>query len=171
MKAEKNPRFLLLITITSFVLLLSLMILGIDLNKVQAQAITDDEVNAIAHELYCPVCENVPLDVCPTQACAQWRALIKEKLELGWTEDQIKQYFVDQYGDRVLAQPPARGLNLLVYILPPLIFVGGIFLVYSNLKKLKKSPDQLIQETKIENEDVYLQEIEKALKDLDKSDN
>ena len=34
---------------------------------------SDDEVNAIAEQLYCPVCENVPLDVCGTQACADWR--------------------------------------------------------------------------------------------------
>ena len=69
----------------------------------QSSVPSDDEVNAIAKDLYCPVCENVPLDVCPTQACAQWRALIREKLIDGWSEQQIKQYFVDQYGDRVLA--------------------------------------------------------------------
>ncbi|MFN3309334.1 MAG: hypothetical protein ACK44E_09010, partial [Anaerolineales bacterium] len=34
-------------------------------------SISDDEVNAIAKYLYCPVCENVPLDVCGTQACEQ----------------------------------------------------------------------------------------------------
>ena len=30
---------------------------------------TDDAVNKIAKQLYCPVCENTPLDVCPTEAC------------------------------------------------------------------------------------------------------
>ncbi len=35
----------------------------------QGQPPTDDEVNRIAKQLYCPVCENTPLDVCPTQAC------------------------------------------------------------------------------------------------------
>ena len=30
---------------------------------------TDDDVNAVAKQLYCPVCENTPIDVCPTQAC------------------------------------------------------------------------------------------------------
>ena len=171
MKFKTNsPRINYFSTVVMIFLIIILLI-NSDFAYAQTQTITDDEVNAIAHELYCPVCENVPLDVCPTQACAQWRALIREKLEQGWTEDQIKQYFVDQYGDRVLAQPPARGLNLLVYIIPPLFFVGGIFLVYSNLKKLKKSPDQIIQQNKIENEDKYLQEIEKALKELDKSDN
>ena len=39
----------------------------------QGSTPTDDEVNAIARQLYCPVCENTPLDVCPTDACKEWR--------------------------------------------------------------------------------------------------
>lgn len=152
------------------IILFSLTIFQSEFVKAQTSSPSDDEVNAIAKELYCPVCENVPLDVCPTQACAQWRELIREKLTAGWTEEQIKQYFVDQYGDRVLAQPPARGLNLLVYIIPPIFFIGGIIVVYSNLKKIKKSSEKIIEETKIENDDQYLNEIEKALKEFGKSD-
>jgi cytochrome c-type biogenesis protein CcmH len=53
--------------------------------------ISDDEVNAIAKQLFCPVCENTPLDVCETQACKQWRELIRLKLSEGWTEPEIKQ--------------------------------------------------------------------------------
>ncbi|MFZ5810018.1 MAG: cytochrome c-type biogenesis protein [Chloroflexota bacterium] len=92
--------------------------------------ITDDQVNAIAKELYCPVCENVPLDVCGTQACEQWRQLIRQKLAEGWSEAQIKQYFVDQYGDRVLATPPPRGINWLVYLIPPIAVLAGVFILY-----------------------------------------
>ncbi len=95
----------------------------------QAPTPSDDEVNRIAHELYCPVCENTPLDVCPTEACRQWRDLIRQQLAQGWSESRIKQYFVDQYGARVLAEPPATGLNWLVYILPPLLILGGAFLL------------------------------------------
>lgn len=101
----------------------------IDIATAQGSTPTDDEVNAIAKQLYCPVCENTPLDVCPTQACAQWRALIREKLTDGWTEDQIKQYFVDNYGARVLSEPPRTGLNWMVYILPPLIILVGVFIL------------------------------------------
>src|SRR5512143_1089732 len=86
---------------------------------VQGTPVTDDQVNAIAKQMFCPVCENIPLDVCPTQACAQWRDLIREKLSLGWSEKQIKDYFVDQYGARVLGAPPAKGINWLVYVVPP----------------------------------------------------
>ena len=52
---------------------------------VQAQTVpTDNEVNAIASKLYCPVCPNTPLDVCETQACADWRAQIRDQLTAGW---------------------------------------------------------------------------------------
>lgn len=68
--------------------------------KAQAPTPSDDQVNAIARQLYCPVCENTPLDVCPTEACRQWRELIRQQLSEGWTEAQIKQYFVANYGAR-----------------------------------------------------------------------
>lgn len=96
----------------------------------QAPAPSDDQVNAVARQLYCPVCENIPLDVCPTQACAQWRELIRQKLAQGQTPEEIKQYFVTQYGDRVLATPPAHGINWLVYIFPPVAVLLGAFILF-----------------------------------------
>ena len=99
---------------------------------------SDDQVNHIAHQLYCPVCENTPLDVCPTEACRQWRDLIRQQLSKGWTEQQIKQYFVQQYGVRVLDEPPQTGLNWLIYILPPVIILAGAFLLFRALRTWTK---------------------------------
>ena len=103
---------------------------------------SDDEVNAIAKQLYCPVCENIPLDVCPTQACAQWREQIRDELAQGWTEEQIKAYFAQQYGARVLATPPAQGLNWLVYIVPPVAFLAGVFILYKAFRSWMKPKEE-----------------------------
>lgn len=87
---------------------------------------TDDEVNRIAKQLYCPVCESTPLDVCPTEACRQWRDLIRTMLAEGKSEAEIKQYFVEHYGARVLAEPPNR---LASYLVPGIaILLGVLFL-------------------------------------------
>ncbi len=99
------------------------------------EPVSDDEVNAIAKHLYCPVCENTPLDVCPTQACKDWRELIRQQLSQGWTEDQIMDYFVANYGIRVLAQPPARGFTALVWILPVAGLVGGGLFLWRLLRR------------------------------------
>ena len=120
------------------VLALALLVAGTAL--AQEPLPSDDEVNAIAKQLYCPVCENIPLDVCPTQACEQWRQVIRDKLSEGWSEDRIKTYFVDQYGDRVLAEPPPRGLNLLVYVVPPVAFLAGAVVLFQAMKAWRAQP-------------------------------
>ncbi len=104
----------------------------------QTSAITDDQVNEVAHQLYCPVCENTPLDVCPTQACAQWRELIRQKLSEGWSTQQIKDYFAQQYGVRVLGTPPATGLTVVLYALPYVAILAGAIVLYRVLKSLWK---------------------------------
>jgi cytochrome c-type biogenesis protein CcmH len=126
---------------------------------------SDDEVNAVAKQLYCPVCENIPLDVCPTQACAQWRALIREQLSEGWTETEIKDYFAAQYGDRVLAAPPARGLNWIIYVIPPLAIIAGVYILFRAMRSWREIPPKVEEQTLSENkiEDEYVARIEEEL--------
>lgn len=144
------------------------VLLLVTVGGVSAQGIspTDDEVNAIAKQLYCPVCENVPLDVCPTQACAQWRETIRLKLSEGWTEQQIKDYFVEQYGARVLAAPPAEGLNWLVYVLPPVAFLVGGWLVFRALRAWRRAAEEAGPPpvAALPSEDPYVQRLEEELR-------
>lgn len=155
-------RFILLIALL-LALLLTSVALAQDSNP---RVPTDDQVNAIAKQLYCPVCENIPLDVCGTQACAQWRDLIREKLSQGWSEQQIKQYFVDQYGDRVLATPPPRGLNWLVYLVPPLAIVAGVYILYRAMKAWKQpiSPANEPETPALSQSDEYVLRLEEELR-------
>ncbi len=120
----------------TWLLLLAVLLAGAAVSTSHAQdgtpvappgTVTDDQVNAVAKRLYCPVCENVPLDVCPTAACAQWRATIREKLQAGWGEQQILDYFAAQYGERVRNRPSTRGLNVLVWVIPPIVLLAGGF--------------------------------------------
>jgi cytochrome c-type biogenesis protein CcmH len=91
---------------------------------------TADEVNRIAKQLYCPVCPNTPLDVCETKACQDWRAQIKDQLAAGWSEQQIIDYFVAQYGERVLAEPRRGGFTSLVWLLPVVALAIGLAVVW-----------------------------------------
>lgn len=123
-----------------------------------------DEINAIAKRMYCPVCENIPLDVCATEACEQWREMIGEKLSLGWTEDEIFDYFVKLYGDRVLAEPPRTGINRLIYILPPIFIVIGLFVIVRGFMLWKKPIESLDVETDDPEESDYISQMEEELK-------
>ena len=131
---------------------------------------TDDEVNAIAKQLYCPVCENTPLDVCPTEACRQWRELIRQMLAEGKTEQEIKDYFVANYGARVLSEPPRTGFNWLVYIIPPMLILAGAVILFNAFRawtKPKSAEAGLGQEEEAgasSSDDEYVRRLEEELK-------
>lgn len=95
---------------------------------------SDDEVLAVAKKLYCPVCPNTPLDVCETKACQDWRAQIKDQLASGWSEQQILDYFVAQYGERVLAEPQRKGFASFVWVLPVIATLLGLVIVWRVLR-------------------------------------
>ncbi|MFU8827419.1 MAG: cytochrome c-type biogenesis protein CcmH [Brevefilum sp.] len=129
----------------------------------QASTPSDDEVNQIASQLYCPICDNLPLDVCPLEACRAWRELIREQLAEGWTEREIKAHFVAQYGERVLGEPPPSGLNWVLYLVPPVVILGGLILL---LSKMKRSP-RPATEPDLAPEKHYLQQVERDLENLE----
>src|SRR5512141_388186 len=119
------------------VLLIALVLAGLRTITVSAQGPTptDDDVNRVAKQLYCPVCESTPLDVCPTEACRQWRELIRTMIADGKSEAEIKQYFVEHYGARVLAEPPNR---LATYLVPALAILLGAFLLFRGFQMWMK---------------------------------
>lgn len=125
---------------------------------------TDDEVNRIAKQMYCPVCENTPLDVCPTEACRQWRDLIRTMLAEGKNEEEIKQYFVAQYGIRVLAEPPNR---LTTYLIPTIAILLGALLLFRGFQMWMKpsTPQASTAETEPKPiQDPYIARLEEELK-------
>lgn len=110
----------------------------------EPRTITDNEVNDVAEDLYCPVCESTPLDVCGTKACADWRELIRTMLSEGRSEQEIFDYFARQYGDGVLANPPRRGANLILWIFPiAAIVIGGVlFARYMQILRAERAEEE-----------------------------
>ena len=127
---------------------------------------TQDDVNTVARKLFCPVCENTPLDVCPTEACQQWRDVIRTKLVEGQSEEEIMEYFANMYGDSVLAEPPPR--QVAAWLFPVLIVLLGVAALALWLRSWTR-PDlaaatvaeavgELLQET-----DPYVEQLEQEL--------
>lgn len=126
----------------------------------------DAQTLQVAKGLYCPVCAGTPLDVCETQACQQWRELIKQKLGAGETPAQIQEYFVSQYGERVLGAPRAQGLNLVVYVVPAFVVSGGAALLYLFAsRRVKPVPAPAPAQESVN--DAYRSRVEQELKQDD----
>jgi cytochrome c-type biogenesis protein CcmH len=105
-------------------------------------ALTDPEELAldaraaeIASGLRCPVCRNQSIVESNAELSREMHAVVRDRLAAGETQEEIEAYFVSRYGEWILLQPQAQGINLLVYVLPLLVLVLGFLLARNRLRK------------------------------------
>ena len=97
----------------------------------------------IGSKMRCPVCQGMSVADSTSPAAVNFQNRIRELVAAGYAEDQIKAYFVRSYGEGILLEPTAKGLNLLVWVGPGL-FVGlGLALVWSTVMQWRKEEDEV----------------------------
>jgi len=93
----------------------------------------DAELDALTAEVAgrfrCLVCRGQSVAESSSQLAREMQREIRERLGHGETPEHIEAFFVDSYGEWILLRPPARGVNLLVYLLPAAAFVVGLAIV------------------------------------------
>ena len=105
---------------------------GVTTPRTAYSAELEQRTSEIASELRCPVCQGVSVEDSPTELARQMRAVVRDQLAAGRTPNEVRQYFVDKYGEWILLQPKASGFNLVVYVLPWLAMLAGIaFIVFA----------------------------------------
>ena len=87
--------------------------------------------------LMCPVCPGESIDQSQNPLASNMREIVKQKVKEGLTDDEIKQYFVDRYGVRVLLEPPVRSNTLVLWIVPP-ISISVLAIILITIMKMKR---------------------------------
>ena len=95
----------------------------------------EDRFNQLTQELRCLVCQNQNLADSDAQLAHDLRAEVHEMLVAGNSDDEIKQFMVERYGDFVLYRPPVQKNTYLLWLAPmALLLIGGVVL-RSSVKK------------------------------------
>jgi len=110
-------RFIRLIVALSFVVVFSAM-----------PAAADGIADEIGANLMCQCGCTMVLSTCECGTAEQMRGEIRSMLDQGQTKNDILNFYVGKYGDKVLAAPKAEGFNLSAYITPFIVILlgGGI---------------------------------------------
>ncbi len=124
----------------------------------------DKQVSEISNELLCPVCRGQTVAESNSDLANDFRVIIKTKLQEGQSREEILNYFISRYGDSVLSSPPAKGIRLIIWILPVAVLLFGLISLIRFLKIKSKIQERSIRS--IEN-DKYLNDVDKELNKLD----
>ena len=101
----------------------------------------EERAQSLYRQLMCPICPGETIDQSQVQVAKDMRLIVREKLEAGETEGEIKAYFVEAYKDSdlsILASPPVSGFNLLIWIVPPIGLAGALGALYLILREMSR---------------------------------
>ena len=104
------------------------------------------ELERRAHDLnktiMCPLCPGESIDQSQNPLSVQMRAAVAEKIEAGWSDNQIREFFVERYGPSVLMEPPSEGFGLAAWIVPPVAFALALAGLLAALRWMSsRAPD------------------------------
>ena len=113
-----------------FSLVVVLALLAVACQGSSTELSLEERAQALNKELMCPVCPSETIDQSQVELAKQMRAAVRERLADGESEQEIRDFFVDRYGDNVLAAPPARGFNIVVWVVAGLVLpIAAVSLV------------------------------------------
>ncbi len=95
----------------------------------------EERTRAIASHLRCPVCQGLSIDDSPSPSARDMRSVVKKMVAEGKSEAEIRAWFESRYGEFVLLEPKAEGMNLLVFAGPLAGVVLGVILVVALVRR------------------------------------
>ncbi len=94
----------------------------------------DQHVQRLGAQLKCPVCQGESVADSPVERAQQIRAIIRQQIQTGQSDQQIIQYFSDRYGEQIVWSPPWWGFSLLAWLVPIVLLLGGLVLIFFTLR-------------------------------------
>jgi cytochrome c-type biogenesis protein CcmH len=95
----------------------------------------EDRFNQLTQQLRCLVCQNQNLADSDAQLAHDLRTEVHEMLMAGKSNDEIKLFMVERYGDFVLYRPPVQENTYLLWLAPLILLLGGGLILRANIKK------------------------------------
>jgi cytochrome c-type biogenesis protein CcmH len=92
----------------------------------------------ISNKLNCPVCEGQSVRDSNSQLARDMRRTVQERLDQGYTEEEVYDYFVDRYGVGILREPPRSGFFLTLWWAPVIGMAIGILVLGTFIAQRRK---------------------------------
>jgi cytochrome c-type biogenesis protein CcmH/NrfF len=85
-----------------------------------------ERADAIAANLRCPFCAGESIAEAPSQIARDLQTFIVEKVDEGWTDDEIYAFFESRYGEQVRLDPPLAGWGAALWLSPIALAAVGV---------------------------------------------
>ncbi len=119
----------------------------------------EERFKKLSNELRCPTCQGLSVKDSEAGFSTSIKGKISELLKQGNSDEEIKAYFVERYGEWILRAPPLSGFNILLWVLPVATIITGLSWVIYRSKKLIEKPTNEITELTPEEEQKIIDDL------------
>ena len=120
------------------IFLLPLSLSGVEPDEILKDKILEERARIISSDLRCLVCQNENIDSSNADLAKDLRLLVRERLLVGDTNKQVKNFIVERYGEYVLLNPTFSGSSILLWISGPLIFILSFIILILRFFSFRK---------------------------------
>jgi len=103
-----------------------------------ADPVAEARLMELSSELRCLVCQNQTIADSNAELAVDLRNEIREKIQTGMSDAEIKDFMVARYGDFVLYRPPVKGTTLALWVGPFLLLAVGGGILFFNLRRRRQ---------------------------------
>ena len=115
-----------LIAVVALAFALSAPAFAVQPDEIMSDPAKEARARALSRELRCMVCQNQSIDDSDAPLARDLRLLVRERIAAGDSDAQVVDFLVARYGQFVLLKPRLEGETLLLWLLPPLVLLGGL---------------------------------------------
>jgi cytochrome c-type biogenesis protein CcmH len=119
-------------------------------DEVLKDPVLEHRAREISAGLRCLVCQNQSIDDSDAPLAKDLRILVRERLKAGDTDQEVKQFLVQRYGEFVLLQPVFGVHTLLLWLTPVLVLALGGFGIYAAVRRRRAGPAPLDESERAE---------------------
>ena len=142
-------------------MLLASMAMAVEPYEILPDHALEERARVISKGLRCPVCQNESIDESLAEIAADLRVLVRERLVAGDSDREVVNFVVARYGEFVLLKPSISGVNIFLWVIPPLMLlialVIGVLFIKARVGPVGETQDEGLS-------DVEKVELEKLLK-------
>jgi len=109
---------------------LALLVIVVGLLPGEADADPDQREQYLSERIACPWCDGQSLAESDSQVARDLVVIMREKIDAGWTDGEIYDFFASSYGEQVVLEPPLTGWGVALWAVPAAALLTGGWVIW-----------------------------------------
>ena len=127
------------LAIVAVILLASPHALAVQPDEILKDPAQEARARELSKQLRCMVCQNQSIDDSDAPLARDLRLLVRERLTSGDSDAQVLDYLVARYGEFVLLKPRLTWHTALLWLMPALVFLAGVFALLAAWRRYRRT--------------------------------